>query len=535
MSDFLSNFTNNNYSGDKEPKKTKKKRRAPLPEEETDLGSQPKEIEPVNPEQTPRIIKPDIQRNEPMQKDEPRSEKIMDSPLTSSEIHDEQIDEQNTSRTESSSTNEEKQVRSRFQEEETETDPDYQKKKIKKFGFIGVGIVVVCALLFGVYYQLTHVKVPDFNKKELSEARTWTSENDVKLKVEQVYDFDTEPNIIIKQGVAGGKKIKKGKELVITSSLGPDPDQKIALPEFKDFSVEAARNWVAENKAENVAIIEEYNDKIEESKFIKLQFGNKDLDSTEYKRKDKLQVYYSKGKEVFEKNIEVPDFKGKTKSEVQEWATKNELKLEATAVFSETVELDKVLSQETAKGTKIAKKDTFKVKISKGQAISVPDYSQYTVEEASQLESKVPAQIRSIYTTDVPYGRFISQSVEAGKQYNEGDALPNVKVLYSQGQPYLKDLRGQTVEGDLQKVFYDEFESKGANVTYEVYYVDSAESKGTVVAMSRFSEFIPIDAHIYIGISKGNLQPTEPASEKEQPAEKPAEEQSAGNAEEVSK
>ena len=41
-----------------------------------------------------------------------------------------------------------------------------------------------------VYYQLTHAKVPDFAKKDLSEARTWGMEEGVAIKVDQVYDFE---------------------------------------------------------------------------------------------------------------------------------------------------------------------------------------------------------------------------------------------------------------------------------------------------------------------------------------------------------
>ena len=55
------------------------------------------------------------------------------------------------------------------------------------------------------------------------------------------------------------------------------------------------------------------------------------------------------------------------------------------------------------------------------------------------------------------------------------------------------------------KLFFDEYESKGANIYYSIYYVDSAEPKGTVVEMSTYGQFIPLESTIWIGISKGNL------------------------------
>ena len=69
----------------------------------------------------------------------------------------------------------------------------------------------------------------------------------------------------------------------------------------------------------------------------------------------------------------------------------------------------------------------------------------------------------------------------------------------------MKDLRGSVSEGDLPKLFFDEYESKGANIYYSIYYVDSAEPKGTVVEMSTYGQFIPLESTIWIGISLGNL------------------------------
>lgn len=235
-------------------------------------------------------------------------------------------------------------------------------------------------------------------------------------------------------------------------------------------------------------------------------------------------IYFSKGKEVFEKNIDVLEFKGKAVADVEEWAKKNEVKLKLVKDFSQTVADGIVISQEIVKGQKISKDEEFIVHISKGKAIEVPDYSQYTMDEASSLDSGVSAVIKGMYSETVPYGQFISQSVEAGKQYNETDKIPSVKVVYSEGRPYMRDLRGSTNEGELAKLFFDEFESKGANIYYQIYYVDSAEPKGQVVEMSTYGQFIYMGTTVSIGISLGNLSQTvaEPPADNYSP---PAEEE----------
>ena len=114
-------------------------------------------------------------------------------------------------------------------------------------------------------------------------------------------------------------------------------------------------------------MIEQYDDKVEAGVFIKQEAANKEQDLKAYKRKDRLSIYYSKEKEVFEKNIEVTDFTGKTKGEAQEWAKKNELKYKEEAVFSDTVALDVVVSQEPVKGSKLAKRINFLSKFLKGK------------------------------------------------------------------------------------------------------------------------------------------------------------------------
>lgn len=482
MSDFLSNFTKNNYDGKKKESAEKKENT-----EEPITSEEQSSIEPVIEQPEERNTEVNETEEDTLQQEDSQKKSVGSrSQKTEAPV-------------------------SRFQTEETEFDPTYKKRQRKKYTIIAVASTIAVCLLFFLYYQLTHVKVPDFAEKEISEVRTWGQEEGVVIKVDQAYDFETEVNAVISQDVTAGKKIKKGKTLTVKGSLGADPEEKIELPDFSKMKKEAATDWIAENKAENISLIEAFDDKIAKGEFIKQEAANKELDLAEYQRKDRLSVYYSKGKEVFEKNIEVPEFKGKPLAEVEEWAKKNEVKLKIEKDFSGDVAVDTVISQETKKGTKIAKQDEFILHVSKGKAIEVPDFSNYTMDQASTIESGLTIIVKSVYSSDVSYGCFLSQSVEAGKKYTEGDDLPVVEVVYSQGQPYMKDLRGNTLEGDLPKLFFDEYQSKGAYIYYSVYYVDSSEPKGTVVEMSSYGQFLPMETTIYIGISLGNLQAEVPS------------------------
>ncbi|MGX7197472.1 PASTA domain-containing protein [Enterococcus olivae] len=476
MSDFLSNFTKNNYDG---------KKKEPVEKKQEEESTETEEV----------------------QESVVFSEGTIDesSEKATNETAEETEDEAEVETSVGSRSQKKEAPVSRFQTEETEFDPTYKKRQRKKYLIIGLVSTLAAVLLFFLYYQLTHVKVPDFADKEISEVRTWGSEEGVVIQVDQAYDFDTEVNHVISQETAAGKRIRKGKTLTIEGSLGADPEEQLELPDFSELKKTGAEEWIAQNKAENVSLIEAFDDKIKQGDFIKQEAANKELNLEEYQRKDRLNVYYSKGKEVFEKNIDVPDFKGKALTDVEEWAKNNEVKLKTEKDFSNDILLDMVISQETEKGQKVAKHDELVIHVSKGKAIEVPDFSKYTMDEAASIESQISVIIKSVYSSSVNYGRFLSQSVEAEKKYAEGDDLPVVEVVYSEGKPYMQDLRGSTIEGDLPKLFFDQFQSKGASIYYSIYYVDSYEPKGTVVQMSHYGQFLPMELTISIGISLGNL------------------------------
>ncbi|MCA5012246.1 MULTISPECIES: PASTA domain-containing protein [unclassified Enterococcus] len=458
MSDFLSNFNKDSYKETKEKKQQTKQeerlqKQEPLPR---NLVDKPAEtfVEPDNDFQAADEIIPTMSRS--------------------------QVDS------------------------ETQIDPTYHQKRKKKFILIGISVIILLGVVYFTYYQMTHVKVPDFSGEDLAEARTWATENKVKINVEQKYDKNVETNKVITQKSKKGSKIKKGSELKVTASLGADPEEKLTLPDFMTMKKSEAEQWIKKNHTDNISLIDEYNETLEKGKSIRFEIVNKEVKKENYKRKDKANMYYSKGKETFEKNISVPDFTKKTKAEVESWAKTNEIKVTYEEASSAEIPAESIISQSIAKDQKIAKKDSMTVTVSLGKGYVVPNFSEYTQEEAGSAVEGLTVKAKTIFTANVPYGQLISQSVEAGTTLTSKDDL-KVDVYYSAGQPYLKDLRNNTVEGDLQKYFYEEFQSKGANIRYTVRYVDSAEPKGTVVGMSAYNQYVPLEYTVGLDISLGNL------------------------------
>lgn len=410
---------------------------------------------------------------------------------------------------------EENRSRRQDSEEEYEIDPTYQAKKRKRLIYIIAGSVLAVIGLFIIWYLAVYTEVEDFTDRPVSDARAWASEHDIEIVLSEDYSMDHDANHIINQNVEPGKKIRKGKQLELVSSLGADPEEQIELPDFSEMNDNEAQAWIDENRADNLKLVRVYHDDIEEGEFVEFTLRDSSIDESEYRRKDSATVSYSKGEEVFEKDITVPDFVGGARSEVEQWAETNEIDLTIKESDSNTIEVDHVISQSVEPNEKVAKRDKMKIVVSVGKAFTVPNFNELNMEEAMEF-SQIPVIIKQRYHSKVRYGGLISQSVEAGTKLTDQDDQ-SITVTYSLGQPYLRDYRGM-LEGDLPQAFYDDYQSKGADIKYVVKYVDAPEVKGTVVGMSKFNEFVSMSYTVEIRVSKNALaEPSPPSFDDETP------------------
>ncbi|MDR0350288.1 MAG: PASTA domain-containing protein [Coriobacteriales bacterium] len=386
-----------------------------------------------------------------------------------------------------------------------ETDPGYRRRRVLRLVIILVAVIVLALAALLTWHFMRLVEVPELVGKPFAVAQEFSKENEITLTVTQEFSLEQETGTVVSQEVAAGEKLTKGATLAIAVSEGPDPDELLALPDFSTMTQTVAEQWITEHRADNLRMVLEFSSDVEEGSFIKLEFRGNETDSANYRRQDYATLYYSKGAEVFAKDIEVPDFTDKTRGEVETWATRNSIELTVEEADSEEFEPDSVISQSVSAGEKIAKHDAFTVTVSLGKAVIVPNFANFTAMTAAGAAESLAVSVETRYSDTVPYGGLISQSLAAGTRLMPGDEHA-VVVIYSEGAPYLKDLQGMS-EGELPAAFFDDYVAKGANITYETRYVNSAEPKGTVVAMSDHSRFVPLQFHVVVDVSKGNLKP----------------------------
>jgi serine/threonine-protein kinase len=368
----------------------------------------------------------------------------------------------------------------KYENEETELDPQYHKKKKRQKRILILLTIVLLAVSGLTYYQVSHVTMPNFKGKSLSDAQKWATQYKIKVSTEDEFNEKIEVNSIIKQSKKEKKKIKKGSSVTFSVSKGANPDDKITLPNFKEMKQSDVEKWIKKEQLESMVVVDEYSEIAPKGSFLREEL--------------------SEGKEVYQKDISVPDFKGKTQLEIENWAKKNEVELEIKKVSSESIPLGQVVEQSIKEKEKIAKKTKLTVNISAGKGVKVPNFANLTKENA-MTQGKLQVTVEERFNLDIPYGELLSQSVEAETELTEEDDL-SIKVTYSAGKPYLKDLTGQN-EGELQKYFYDEFRSKGANIYYVVNYVNSDAPKGEIVSMDTSNTFLPLEYTVTVNVSLG--------------------------------
>lgn len=60
-----------------------------------------------------------------------------------------------------------------------------------------------------IYYEMTSVYIPILKGKEISEVKEWATQNDVELKIEEIYSLKDAPNVVSKQSVSEKKNEKR--------------------------------------------------------------------------------------------------------------------------------------------------------------------------------------------------------------------------------------------------------------------------------------------------------------------------------------
>lgn len=235
---------------------------------------------------------------------------------------------------------------------------------------------------------------------------------------------------------AEGGKLPRKSVISVTVSSGVDPTQHIVIPDLINMRASEIREWANKQKLSAVKIIEQYSDDTEKGGVIKYEFSSVSVNEDNFKRNDGLTIYVSKGAEP----------------------------------------------------------------VKPSENIRVPDYSLVSKDDAEKYNSAFSVTIKSIYSDEIPYGGFISQSVEAGSEVEKEDN--KITVYYSLGKPFMPNMAGKS-ESEIVQMFY-ELNRDGASLTYEIIYTSYNAPKGQIISCSEYDEYISTGTHIVFSVCKEN-------------------------------
>lgn len=262
------------------------------------------------------------------------------------------------------------------------------------------------------------IKVPDLKNMKVDEIINWVSTNNLKISFEERFDATVKSGNVIEANYKKGDEIEEGTTIKIITSKG-------ALKMKSFSSLSEFRTW-ASKYGVNINEVYEFNDSVEQGKIIK--FSHEKDSVINYN--DTVTVYISDGKA-----IKVPDFYGKTKSNIQ--STCSNLGLNCTFYYSKSSKTkDTAISQNKKAGSEVIKGTYVNVGLSGGSSYGNSSSSSSSSNgstnkpSSGSTSSSKPTCDTSKKTTVYIYDELLS-NVPSTTCSNIKNAYPNVKFSCS--------------------------------------------------------------------------------------------------------
>ncbi len=268
--------------------------------------------------------------------------------------------------------------------------------------------VLILALLGALAYFLflrPKIEMPDFIGKSRSDVAAWVKQQGIEpsgIIFDDTYDFDSDEGSILSQSVAAGKKVGKDVKLNFTLSLGPDPDERVKVPDLETMDKQEIQEWISSNRLLKTKTITSYSDEVPENNVIDYSFSGCEEDS--FTRGCTLKITVSKGPALAGK-VTVEDFEKKPFASAEAWAKSKKIELIRVDQYSDKVDAEYVISQSVAAGKTIKEGDSLTVVVSLGQAVYMPDMTGWTRKQVEAWMRKNP----SVYL-DMSEGLYSSQA-----------------------------------------------------------------------------------------------------------------------------
>ncbi len=304
----------------------------------------------------------------------------------------------------------------------------------KKRGHIivaGALVLFVCVLIL-LFLWLGRVAVPDMSNWQLEAVQAWVLKEHKNTVLNGVYSMEIAKDNVIAQDIEQGTKIGKSTVITVQYSMGADPEEAVALPDIKGMKLSEIKTWIAENQMTGITVKYETSEVVPKDEVINYELidGSADL----FLRKNRMVVYISSGNEGYGETIKMPDFYGKSRADVLQWMTDNQMKVTMHEKYNADVEYGKIFYQNIRKDTKITHKDMVEVSISRGKAIVVPDFKGMSRSEASELAALNGINVFfKLKVSGALVDTVISQDILAGSEIDQKQII-TIQIAKEEGK-----------------------------------------------------------------------------------------------------
>ena len=259
----------------------------------------------------------------------------------------------------------------------------------------------------------------------------------------------------------------------INASSSKSDSELIEVPDVTNQTLDAAKSAIQSAGFTVGKVEQSYSDKVDSGKVIS-------QDPTAKTKKAKgtaINLTVSQGAQ----EIEVPDLEGMTADEAKKTLQASGLKYQAgTAEYSDTVAKDRIIRQDVAAGSKVAKDTVVTYYLSLGsEGASVPNVVGQTRSAATTTLNNAGfyVTVETQYSTTVAEGLVISQSPSAGEKLKENGT---VNLVVSKGA---ETSSVPSVVGQSEGTAYTTLSNAGFQVTTEYTY-SSSVTAGNVISQT---------------------------------------------------
>jgi len=290
-------------------------------------------------------------------------------------------------------------------------------------------IILLSYFIFGfssTFFRQTTSLMPNFSGKSITEVMKWANANKMVINQEYEYSDMIDEYSVISQSIPAGDKITKDNEVTVSVSEGPNPSKEIMVPNMISWDTERVIKFIKANYLSNVEVEFVQSDKAKDTVIEQSASGS-------LKRDDSLKLTFSYGEELESQEVVLIDFTNKSKFEVEFYMKQHQLKYSFVEEFEADIRRGYAFSQNVKAGDTAKINDTeVIVTISKGPEIKVPDFTKYSMEEASlwAIKNKVKMNFTNQYDDTIVENHIISANYEEGEIIEQGSV---VKLVISRG------------------------------------------------------------------------------------------------------